>query len=744
MATSMDKPWSSLSKSQQQKLRRKQLRSQHTLMRHEGIETVQSCTKNIFVGNGGLGNGIQREDLQDVFGPFGRISTILLIQRKPYAFVCFTDSKDAEKAFDTLQGKTFRFHEETVTFYLSYVEKVPTQCSSDKSMPPGLFIIEDFITMEMEKNLLESIAWDTDEVGVKEDEKILKHRRVKHYGYEFRYDTNNVDKDKPLPSGISLLHNSVIDDIMKIGHVNHRPDQITVNQYQPGQGIPPHIDTHSAFEDEIISLSLGSEVVMDFKHPDNHHIPVLVPQRSLLIMTGESRYMWTHGITPRKHDVVPADHMTSTDVDKSALTLHKRSTRTSFTFRAIRHGPCKCAYPAQCDTQQSKTPDSDRLLPTSEYEAAYLEKQHVHEVYDVIAEHFSGTRHSPWPKVAEFLKQQPDGAILADIGCGNGKYLGINKQLFEIGCDRSVNLIDICQQRGFEAFVCDALSVPLRSNSCDVVISIAVIHHLSTQERRLQAIREIVRILRCGGQALVYVWAMEQERFKVKSKYLKGAKKMITSDGEVDVKHKDGEVLSQNSARNEDIIKSDAGESCVQNVEQTGETDVDSLEKNRKQKSESDVRGVEVQREYKNVPNAEACNMGDSNHGAKSDIASNQDEMSSKVDATQRLTTKGNVHSSSTLPVHINRTAFEKQDLLVPWHLKEKGGKRKEEKGENTGVVKDGCSDSTMTTKSSVFHRFYHVFKEGELETLCKQCNNVKVMKVYYDQGNWCVILAKT
>lgn len=32
-------------------------------------------------------------------------------------------------------------------------------------------------------------------------QKALKHRRVKHYGYEFRYDNNNVDKDKPLPGG---------------------------------------------------------------------------------------------------------------------------------------------------------------------------------------------------------------------------------------------------------------------------------------------------------------------------------------------------------------------------------------------------------------------------------------------------------------------------------------------------------------------------------------------------------------
>lgn len=31
--------------------------------------------------------------------------------------------------------------------------------------------------------------------------KALKHRRVKHYGYEFRYDNNNVDKDKPLAAG---------------------------------------------------------------------------------------------------------------------------------------------------------------------------------------------------------------------------------------------------------------------------------------------------------------------------------------------------------------------------------------------------------------------------------------------------------------------------------------------------------------------------------------------------------------
>ena len=45
-------------------------------------------------------------------------------------------------------------------------------------------------------------------------------------------------------------------------------------------------------------------------------------------------------------------------------------------------------------------------------------------------------------------------------------------------------------------------------------MSIAVIHHLSTETRRLQAIQEINRILKIGGEALIYVWAYEQPRFE--------------------------------------------------------------------------------------------------------------------------------------------------------------------------------------------------------------------------------------
>ena len=45
-----------------------------------------------------------------------------------------------------------------------------------------------------------------------------------------------------------------------------------------------------------------------------------------------------------------------------------------------------------------------------------LEDEHVHKVYSQIAAHFSDTRYKPWPKITEFLQQQPQGSLIADVG----------------------------------------------------------------------------------------------------------------------------------------------------------------------------------------------------------------------------------------------------------------------------------------------------------------------------------------
>lgn len=44
-----------------------------------------------------------------------------------------------------------------------------------------------------------------------------------------------------------------------------------------------------------------------------------------------------------------------------------------------------------------------------------------------------------------------------------------------------------------------------------LICSVLVIHHFSTEERRMRAIKEMARVLRVGGQIMIYVWAMEQK-----------------------------------------------------------------------------------------------------------------------------------------------------------------------------------------------------------------------------------------
>jgi len=91
----------------------------------------------------------------------------------------------------------------------------------------------------------------------------------------------------------------------------------------------------------------------------------------------------------------------------------------------------------------------------------------------------------------------------------------------QMGCDRSTGLVEICRSKGFQIVLANCLQLPYKSDSLDAVLCIAVIHHLSTNERRKQAVSEIMRVLRPTGKALIYVWAKEQNRDSVKSTYLK-------------------------------------------------------------------------------------------------------------------------------------------------------------------------------------------------------------------------------
>lgn len=62
---------------------------------------------------------------------------------------------------------------------------------------------------------------------------------MRHFGYEFKYGSNSVDKDNPLPFGIPEALNGIVRRIVEQGWMPVPPDQLTVNRYLPGQGNTP-------------------------------------------------------------------------------------------------------------------------------------------------------------------------------------------------------------------------------------------------------------------------------------------------------------------------------------------------------------------------------------------------------------------------------------------------------------------------------------------------------------------------
>ncbi|KAL1396486.1 hypothetical protein pipiens_001046 [Culex pipiens pipiens] len=146
--------------------------------------------------------------------------------------------------------------------------------------------------------------------------------------------------------------------------------------------------------------------------------------------------------------------------------------------------------------------------------SAALEHAYVHDVYEHCEDPVGQVR----PKVAQFLAALDPGSVVCDVGCGSGRYLsGFNPMICTIGVDRCFRLAKVAREKGAEVAICDNLELPFRDESFDAVLSLAVVHHFATTERRVGAIRELARILRIGGRVIITVWAMEQRHRRFES-----------------------------------------------------------------------------------------------------------------------------------------------------------------------------------------------------------------------------------
>ncbi len=181
---------------------------------------------------------------------------------------------------------------------------------------PGMYYLSSFLKPGEEEDFIRRIyenedAWLTD-----------LSRRVQHYGWRYDYSERTITSDMrigPLPDWLQNLAQR----LYETGFFDRPPEQVIVNEYEPGQGIAMHTD-HSGFGSTVAMVSLGDEWQMDFSKSDGDaeaKSHMMLERGSALILTGEARKKWRHGIAKRLTD--------------GAHREHKRKRRVSLTFRTV-------------------------------------------------------------------------------------------------------------------------------------------------------------------------------------------------------------------------------------------------------------------------------------------------------------------------------------------------------------------------------------------------------------------------
>ncbi|MFB6310847.1 MAG: class I SAM-dependent methyltransferase [Salinirussus sp.] len=149
----------------------------------------------------------------------------------------------------------------------------------------------------------------------------------------------------------------------------------------------------------------------------------------------------------------------------------------------------------------------------------------VRATFDRIASHFSQTRQRAWPAVAEFLGEAGPAELGLDAGCGNGRHLEPLGERVDraIGLDFSRGILNEAVDRlggssgKIQLLQAEIGTLPLRDDCIDVALCIATIHHLPNQRARIEALREVGRVLDPAGCGLISAWSVTHDKFDATS-----------------------------------------------------------------------------------------------------------------------------------------------------------------------------------------------------------------------------------
>lgn len=125
-------------------------------------------------------------------------------------------------------------------------------------------------------------------------------------------------KTIPIPDEFKFLGTRLVEQKL----MSRFPEQLIINEYEPGQGIAAHTDHTKHFDDQIVSISLLSDIAMHFEQISSPRAltEILLKRNSCVVLSGDSRYDWKHSIAKRKTDQFPGK-------------MIRRGRRISLTFR---------------------------------------------------------------------------------------------------------------------------------------------------------------------------------------------------------------------------------------------------------------------------------------------------------------------------------------------------------------------------------------------------------------------------
>lgn len=155
-----------------------------------------------------------------------------------------------------------------------------------------------------------------------------------------------------------------------------------------------------------------------------------------------------------------------------------------------------------------------------------------HTFYSEFARAFSETRSSAQTRLDRIVAYIGSDVKVLDVGCGNGRFAERlekeGRHVEYVGVDASPELIALANARksklhrvAADFIVADITSAnwsrALSSNSFDIAIALAVLHHIPSFDLRVQVLRELGAQLKHGGKFIMTNWHFERnERLRKK------------------------------------------------------------------------------------------------------------------------------------------------------------------------------------------------------------------------------------